>query len=178
MDTDAWRSYMKPRARRIRFWFAIFFCFVPLILCFAYNREYWPFTHFPMYSQSAKRIFWTQIRVWPKGASPDDPGRAVLAWDCFRPFGPVRFHFSLLKWAMAPNRSSVEERKINALVEALAKEWTRTSRDPHCLADEIGEVQAYVVLFETSEYGAWDIANPKSMQVISDRHPVADGDRP
>lgn len=154
--------------RRARIGFAIVFGLMPFVLCFAFNREFWPFTHFPMYSKASKRVVWTQLRAWPRGGDQTGPGEVILDKDCFHPFGTVRFHYALLNF-MSPRAGAAPARdKVDAMVGALARQWGSSS----CSPEAWGTIQAYLVWFEPDGFSRWKIENPSEMRAISSRFEI------
>ncbi len=71
------------------------FVLVPAIWCLITGKEFWPFTHFPMYSNRLKTFDWPhfQVRNSSTGQWED-----LEKEECFAPFGYVRIHFAIIEF--------------------------------------------------------------------------------
>jgi hypothetical protein len=76
---------------KLRFVIAVVVLFVPLLVCFVMDREYWPYSHFPLFVRPPEPFQWVRII----GVRPDGKEELVTNDSYVSPYGLVRLAFTI-----------------------------------------------------------------------------------
>lgn len=114
----------------------ILFALGPTLLTFCLQKEYWPFTSFPMYSQKYNHFFWPKVMV----AADEEPWTVLNSTKCYGTIGYVRFHFSILNLFKIKKIEAIKQ-----LGKAVAEEAKR-----NCQEIRISKMRIEIFEYKTS----------------------------
>lgn len=76
---------------KLRFTIAVGVLFVPLLICFVLDREYWPYSHFPLFVRPPEPFRWVRIMGVRSDGTEELVTNDSYAW----PYGLVRLAFTV-----------------------------------------------------------------------------------